>query len=86
MLAAVKGTVSRSCVTPLAGTITAGYDARDPLSLPRAKRLESNLGKMDLRGLRVAVAPNLGTPLSSETERIVSEAADALVEIAGCGA
>jgi aspartyl-tRNA(Asn)/glutamyl-tRNA(Gln) amidotransferase subunit A len=86
MLAAVKGTVSRSVRDAARWyDVTAGYDARDPLSLPRGEEgWESNLGKMDLRGLRVAVAPNLGNAVvHPETERIVSEAADALVEIAG---
>jgi Asp-tRNA(Asn)/Glu-tRNA(Gln) amidotransferase A subunit family amidase len=85
MLAAVKGTVSRSVRDAARWyDVTAGYDIRDPLSLPRREEgWEVNLGQRDIRGLRVAVAPNLGNAVvHPEIERIVSEAADALVELA----
>jgi aspartyl-tRNA(Asn)/glutamyl-tRNA(Gln) amidotransferase subunit A len=86
MLAAVKGTVSRSVRDAARWfDVAAGYDVRDPLSLPRREEgWEINLGKRDLRGLRVAVAPTLGNAVvHPEIERIVSEAAGALAELAG---
>ena len=86
MLAAVKGTVSRSVRDAARWfDVAAGYDIRDPLSLPRrTEGWEENLGKADLRGLRVTIAPNLGNAVvHPETERIVTEAADALVAMTG---
>jgi Asp-tRNA(Asn)/Glu-tRNA(Gln) amidotransferase A subunit family amidase len=86
MLTAVKGTVSRSVRDAARWyDVTAGYDIRDALSIPRREEgWEENLGKMDLRGLRVAVSPNLGNAVvHPETERIVTEAADALVAMTG---
>lgn len=85
MLAAVKGTVSRSVRDAARWyDVTTGYDPRDPFSLPRREEgWEASLGKSDLRGLRVAVAPNLGNAVvHSEVERVVREAAEALVEAA----
>ena len=54
-------------------------------SLPRREEgWEANLGKIDLRGLRVAVAPNLGNAVvDPEIERIVQDAAVSLVDVAG---
>ncbi|HEX5613652.1 MAG TPA: amidase [Acidimicrobiia bacterium] len=40
--------------------ITNGFDPRDPLSLPRVEGWEAGLGTYDLRGKRVAIAPDLG--------------------------
>jgi aspartyl-tRNA(Asn)/glutamyl-tRNA(Gln) amidotransferase subunit A len=82
MLAAVKGTMARSVRDAARWyDITAGYDIRDPLSLPRREEgWEANLGKRDLRGLRVAVAPNLGNAVvHPDVERVVTEAADVQV-------
>src|SRR3972149_4656845 len=60
-LAAVKGTVARSVRDAARWyDIAAGYDPRDPFSLPRIDDWEERLGNSDLRGLRVAVAPDLG--------------------------
>ncbi|MDO8614692.1 MAG: amidase [Dehalococcoidia bacterium] len=86
MLAAVKGALCRSVRDAARWyDVTAGYDQRDPLSLPRREEgWEANLGKTDLRGLRVAVAPNLGNAVvHPEVERVVTAAADVLVEAAG---
>lgn len=86
MLAAVKGAMARSVRDAARWyDVTAGYDIRDPMSLPRrGESWEANLGKADLRGLRVAVAPNLGNAVvHPDVERVVAEAADALVEVAG---
>ena len=64
--------------------ITSGYHPRDPFSLPRIDGWEANLGARPLKGLRVAVAPDLGNAVvHPEVERIVRAAADALIEIAG---
>ena len=37
--------------------VCAGYDSRDPYSLPRADGWEADLGSYDLAGLRIAVVP-----------------------------
>jgi aspartyl-tRNA(Asn)/glutamyl-tRNA(Gln) amidotransferase subunit A len=86
MLAAVKGTVARSVRDAARWyDVAAGYDARDPLSLPRREvGWEETLGTSDLRGLRVAFSPNLGNAVvHPEVERIVTRAADVLVEATG---
>ena len=38
--------------------VTNGFDARDPYSLPRIEGWERDLGSYDLRGKRVAIAPD----------------------------
>ncbi len=64
--------------------VTSGYDARDPFSLPRIEGWERDLGSRDVRGLRVAVSPDMGiATLEPEVRRVVTEAADALVEASG---
>lgn len=64
--------------------VTCGYHPRDPFSLPRIDGWEANLGARTLKGLRVAVAPNLGNAVvHPEVERVVREAANALVDAAG---
>jgi aspartyl-tRNA(Asn)/glutamyl-tRNA(Gln) amidotransferase subunit A len=64
--------------------ITSGYDTHDALSLPRIDGWEDGLGTRNLAGLRVAVAPDLGAAvLEREVERVVSDAADALVTETG---
>jgi aspartyl-tRNA(Asn)/glutamyl-tRNA(Gln) amidotransferase subunit A len=64
--------------------VTSGYDPRDAFSLPRIDGWEDALGTRDLAGLRVAVAPDLGAAvLEREVERMVNEAADALVAETG---
>lgn len=86
MLAAVKGALARSVRDAARWyDVTAGYDIRDPLSLPRREEgWEANLGKSRLKGLRVAVAPNLGNAVvHPDIERVVTEAADVLIEAAG---
>ena len=86
MIAAVKGAMARSVRDAARWyDITAGYDIRDPLSLPRREEgWEAHLGKVNLKGLRVAVAPNLGNAVvHPDIERVVVEAADVLVDAAG---
>lgn len=64
--------------------VTSGYDPRDPHSLPRIDGWEANLGTRLLRGLRVAVAIDLGNAVvHPEVERVAREAAEALVDAAG---
>ncbi len=85
MLAAVKGTVSRSVRDAARWyDVTTGYDPHDPLSLPRREEgWEASLGQSNLRGLRVAIAPNLGNAVvHPEVERVVRAAAEVLVEAA----
>jgi len=59
-MTAVSGCMSRS-VRDIARylDVTAGWDARDPFSLPKVEGWERDLGTRDLRGLRVVVAPDL---------------------------
>jgi aspartyl-tRNA(Asn)/glutamyl-tRNA(Gln) amidotransferase subunit A len=86
MLAAVKGTVARSVRDAARWyDVTAGYDIRDPLSLPpREGGWEPQLGKQDLRGLRVAFSHNLGNAIvHPDVERVVTAAADVLIEATG---
>ncbi len=86
MLAAVKGTLARSVRDAARWyDITAGYDPRDPFSLPkRPESWEASLGKQNLKGLRVVIAPDLGNAVvHPEVERIVRNAAEALVDAAG---
>jgi len=64
--------------------VTSGYHPRDPFSLPRMDGWERNLGTRELRGLRVAIAPDLGnTVLDHEVRRAVIDAAEALADVTG---
>ncbi len=84
-LAAVKGTVARSVRDAARWyDVTAGYDSRDPFSLPKQDGWEAGLGTRGTKGLRVAVAPDLGNAVvHPEVVKVVSEAAGALVDAAG---
>jgi aspartyl-tRNA(Asn)/glutamyl-tRNA(Gln) amidotransferase subunit A len=84
-LASLKGCVSRSVRDAARWyDVASGYDARDPFSLPRIDGWETGLGTLPLRGLRVAVAPALGSVIvHPEIEAIVREAAQALVDATG---
>jgi Asp-tRNA(Asn)/Glu-tRNA(Gln) amidotransferase A subunit family amidase len=66
--------------------VAAGYDARDPYSLPKVEGWEAGLGthRDSLRGLRVAVVPDLGTAtvLPALADR-VREAGEELARLAG---
>ena len=84
-LTVVKGCQARS-VRDVARwyDVCAGYDMRDPYSLPSHGRWEAGLGTHDLKGMSVAVAPDLGRAvLRPEVEANVREAADALIADAG---
>jgi Asp-tRNA(Asn)/Glu-tRNA(Gln) amidotransferase A subunit family amidase len=80
-LTVVKGCQARS-VRDVARwfDVCAGYDFRDPYSLPSAGRWEAELGTHDLAGLRVAVIPDLGRAVvRPEVEANVRDAAAALI-------
>ena len=64
--------------------VCSGYDARDPYSLPRLDGWEHDLGTRDLRGLRVAIAPDLGSAVvRPEVEALVREVGEGLARSAG---
>lgn len=84
-LTVVKGCQARS-VRDVARwyDVCAGYDMRDPYSLPSHGRWEAELGTHDLAGRKVVVAPDLGKAvLRPEVEANVREAAAALISDAG---
>ena len=63
-----------------------GFDARDPLSLPKVEGWESGLGTLgdEVRGLRVAVVPEFaGSVVAEETIELVLESASWLIAEAG---
>ncbi len=66
--------------------VTNGYDRHDPLSLPRVEGWEAGLGTHldELRGLRVAVAPTLGSAVvrAAQVDKLEA-AADQLIAEAG---
>ena len=60
--------------------VCAGVHAEDPTSLPSPGGWEAGLGTQDLRGLRVAVVPNLGgATLEAGVEDRIREEAKALI-------
>ncbi len=64
--------------------VTSGDHPRDAFSLPRIDGWERDLGTHALKGLRVVVSPTLGAAIvHPEVERIVRDAAELLVAIAG---
>lgn len=84
-LTVVLGCVARS-VRDVARwyDVCAGYDPRDPYSLPKIEGWERDLGTYDLKGKRVVIAPTLGSAvLRREAEELILEAAEALARAAG---
>ena len=64
--------------------VCAGFDARDPYSLPAEAGWEADLGATELGGLRVAISPDLGSAMLADTVRErVLEAGHRLVEALG---
>lgn len=62
----------------------AGYDARDPYSLPKVDGWERSLGSSQLRGRRVVISPDLGSAVvRPEVAALIMEAGDALARDAG---
>lgn len=84
-LTAVSGCLSRS-VRDIARylDVTNGFDHRDPFSLLRVDGWERDLGTRDLRGLKVAVSPDLGTArVAAAVVELVVGHAELLVADAG---
>ncbi len=81
----VSGCLSRSVRdTALWYDVCAGFDARDPYSLPTETGWLDQLGQRDLSGLRVAIDPSLGgAQVGKATSELVGEAAHALAEHLG---
>jgi aspartyl-tRNA(Asn)/glutamyl-tRNA(Gln) amidotransferase subunit A len=64
--------------------VCAGFDARDPYSLPAEADWEAGLGSTDLRGLRAVISPDLGSAIISDAVRArVLEAGEALAASTG---
>lgn len=64
--------------------VSCGYDMRDPYSLPKTQQWERDLGTFELRGKRVAIAPNLGVAtLNPDVDAAVRAGAEALARDAG---
>lgn len=65
--------------------VCAGFDARDPYSLPRIDGWERDLGTRDLSGLRIGIAPDLGgrAVVRPEVAERVATAGEALARDAG---
>jgi len=63
----------------------AGYDMRDPYSLPTVDGWERDLGTRDLAGLRVAILPDLGgtAVVNDEVAAMVAEAGELLAKTTG---
>lgn len=81
-LTVVLGCLSRS-VRDIARfyDVTAGFDRRDPYSLPRVEGWEADLGSRRLAGRRVAVSADLGVAVvRPEVAAVVEEAAVWLAE------
>ena len=64
--------------------VCAGYDSRDPYSLPSPGGWEAGLGTHDLAGLRIAVVPHLATAVvHPAVETMVVETGEQLIAAAG---
>lgn len=64
--------------------VAAGFDMRDPYSLPKVEGWERDLGTHDLRGKKAVIAPNLGIAVvRPEVEERVRAAGEALARDAG---
>jgi aspartyl-tRNA(Asn)/glutamyl-tRNA(Gln) amidotransferase subunit A len=64
--------------------VCTGSDPRDPYSLPRIEGWEAGLDSHDLRGLRVAIVPDLGSAVvAPAVAELVAEAGEALARDAG---
>jgi aspartyl-tRNA(Asn)/glutamyl-tRNA(Gln) amidotransferase subunit A len=84
-LTAVLGCLSRSVRDAARWCdVCNGASEDDPFSLPRVEGWEAGLGSLDVRGLRVVVAPDLGAAvIAASVRRRVEEAAAALIADAG---
>jgi aspartyl-tRNA(Asn)/glutamyl-tRNA(Gln) amidotransferase subunit A len=84
-LTVVLGCLSRSVRdTARWFDVCAGYDGRDPNSLPATGDWEARLGSFELRGRKVALAPNLGNSVVADgVESAVRQLARVLIEEVG---
>jgi aspartyl-tRNA(Asn)/glutamyl-tRNA(Gln) amidotransferase subunit A len=64
--------------------VCAGYDSRDPYSLPRSEGWERGLGSRSVRGRRAVIAPSLGSAVvHPEVEALVRSVGSELIRSAG---
>ena len=64
--------------------VCAGFDSRDPYSLPAEPDWEAGLDSTDLRGLRAVISPDLGSAIISDAVRArVHESGEALAASTG---
>lgn len=64
--------------------VCAGFDARDPYSLPKEEEWEGRIGQIDLAGKRAVIAPELGNAIvAPKVIELVEEAGRRLVVDAG---
>ncbi len=86
-LTAVSGCMSRSVRDSARWfDVANGFDARDPLSLPRVDGWEAGLGTLgdELTGARATIEPEFGrSVVADETIELVVEAATWLIGVAG---
>jgi Asp-tRNA(Asn)/Glu-tRNA(Gln) amidotransferase A subunit family amidase len=86
-LTAVLGCLARSVRDAARWVdVTNGFHHRDPYSLPRVEGWEEGLGSHtgELRGKRVAIAPDVGAAVvHPDVQKVVVEAAEALARDAG---
>ncbi len=84
-LTVVSGCLSRSVRdTARWYDVCAGFDPRDPYSLPKEHGWEAQLGTTDFSGARVVVSPDLGSAMISDPVRsLIAETAEEIIKIAG---
>jgi len=84
-LTVVSGCLSRSVRdTARWYDVCAGFDPRDPYSLPKEVGWEAQLGQTNFSGSRVIVSPDLGSAIISDAVRkLVEEVAAEIIVIAG---
>src|SRR5207302_4968230 len=64
--------------------VCAGYDARDPYSLPKIEGWERGLGSHELRGRKAVIAPDLGSAIvRPEVAEMIVEHGERLAKDAG---
>jgi amidase len=80
----VAGPMGRTAAdVALLFSVLAGADARDPLSLPGGFHMPASLER-DVRGLRIAYAPDIGgLPVESDVREVLDQAVNSLASI-GC--
>ena len=81
----VSGCLSRSVRdTARWYDVCAGFDPRDPYSLPKEHGWEAQLGTTDFSGARVVISPDLGSAMISDPVRaLIVETAEKIIKVAG---